>query len=144
MSEVWNCHNYKRELSAGEPCFLVMSTEIAADGSPIPPVAAPDDDKFAMLAYCSDECILEKWTERTGKLKPCRRRSHERKCTGKLVMVRGEAPGMFWIRCQTCRAVGCCSKTKKEAIEAWNGRQELAQLAAKDREIKELKEEIRR
>jgi len=64
MSEDWNCDNCKKELSAGESCFLVMSTEIAAGGSPIPPVAAPDEDKFAMLAYCSDECILEKWRER--------------------------------------------------------------------------------
>ena len=48
-------------------------------------------------------------------LKPC-----HRKCNDKLVMVRGEAPNMWWIRCQGCRACGRCCETREEAISAWN------------------------
>ena len=52
-----------------------------------------------------------------SKLKLCYRR-----CSGKLVIVRGEAPEMFWVRCQVCRVCGSCEKTKEEAIKAWNRR----------------------
>lgn len=59
-------------------------------------------------------------------LKPC-----YRKCKGKLVMVRGEAPNMFWIRCQECRACGRCRQTREEAISAWNeGKEAIADKRA--------------
>ena len=43
-----------------------------------------------------------------------------RNCQADRVMVRGEAPEMFWVRCQGCRICGPCCKTQKEALEAWN------------------------
>lgn len=47
-----------------------------------------------------------------------------KRCDAKRVMVRGEAPEMWWVRCQGCRVIGPCMKTPEEAREEWNRRDE--------------------
>ena len=79
----WICYNCNDELLPGQPCFLIMSTEIAADGMPIPPSYAPNDDRFAMQAYCSDECILGQWNVRVKR--------HD-----------VEVISTWWVRCKKC------------------------------------------
>ena len=71
----WQCHNCKIEFQPGDRCFQFFSTEFSADGLPIQVahgcegkklinVPQLDDGWFALVYYCSDECVLEDFVKR--------------------------------------------------------------------------------
>ena len=61
-----------------------------------------------------------------------------KRCDAKRVMVRGEAPEMWWVRCQGCRVIGPCMKTPEEAREEWNRRDERIKERIEEAEKKKL------
>lgn len=70
-----HCDHCKVELGPGEKCFMLMDTEISADGIPIPfadvkivddhpDIAIFEDAHQAAVLFCSDECVRDYFAER--------------------------------------------------------------------------------
>ena len=58
-------------------------------------------------------------------LKSCSRYIKGNPCTGRGELVRGRAPEEFWIRCNVCRGCTSIKKTRIEAMNAWEGKEQM-------------------
>lgn len=67
------CIYCKRIIEPGEPCILLMNTEIAASGQAIPIIAVSQDgferpdlpEETRLIVACSDECVRDHYIEKT-------------------------------------------------------------------------------